>query len=51
MVDEIYKENREAVDDEIQQVEDPFLKQAVKDDKSGYDIELINLIKEKEIIE
>ena len=51
VIDGIYGNWREAVDREIDQVDDLFLAQAAKEAKAASEIELSNLLYEKELVE
>jgi hypothetical protein len=50
-VDEIYEENRAAVNHEIDEVNDLFLVNAAKENKDASEIELNDLMWEKDIVE
>ncbi len=51
IVDAIYEENRQAVDREIESVDEIFLKQAVLDKKVAHELELNLLMMDKEQVE
>lgn len=48
MIDEIYTETRKAVDREVNQIDSLFLVEAANENKAAYELELTNLLKEKE---
>ena len=51
IVDQIYEQNRAAVDQEIEEVDELFLVNAAKENKDASEIELNNLMRDKDEVE